>query len=69
MYATGGNDTRIFRMKLSDYKVEEIASLKNFRAVNDPSEGVQVSTGPDNLPVVTRDVGTQEVYALSVKWP
>ena len=69
VYATGGNDARIFRMKLSNHKVEEIASLKNFRAVNDPAEGVQVSVGPDNVPLVTRDLGTEEVYALSLKWP
>jgi len=69
VYATGGNDARIFRMKLSDHNVDEIASLKNFRAVNDPSEGVQVSVGPDNLPLLTRDLGTEEVYALSLKWP
>jgi len=69
VYATGGNDARIFRMKSSDHKVQEIASLKNFRAVNDPSEGVQISVGPDNLPLVTRDLGTEQVYALSLKWP
>jgi serine/threonine protein kinase/Tol biopolymer transport system component len=69
VYATGGNDARIFRMKLRDHTVEEVASLKNLRAVDDPHEGIQVSVDPNNLPLVTRDLGTQEVYAISVKWP
>lgn len=69
VYATGGNDPRISRMSLTDHRVEDIASLKNLRAVNDPNEGIQVTVGPDNLPLVTQDIGTQEVYAISVKWP
>ena len=28
-----------------------------------------LSVGTDDSPVVTRDIGTQEVYAISVKWP
>jgi len=35
--------------------------------------GVNTSTWvgvtPDGSVLVTRDVGTQEIYALSVKWP
>jgi eukaryotic-like serine/threonine-protein kinase len=69
VYATGGNDARIFRMRLTNHRVEDVASLKNLRAVDDPFEGVQVSVGPDNLPLMTRDIGTQEVYAICVKWP
>jgi hypothetical protein len=29
----------------------------------------QVGVAPDGSPVLTRDIGTQEIYALSVKWP
>jgi hypothetical protein len=29
----------------------------------------QVGFTPDALRVFTRDIGTQEIYALSVKWP
>lgn len=70
-YQTGGNDPRIFRMRLADRKVEEVASLKNFRPVDDPYGGgnTQLSVAPDYSALVTRDIGTQEVYAVSVKWP
>jgi serine/threonine protein kinase len=69
LYSTGGNNPTIFRMRLADHAVEEISSRKNLRVVDDPYVGTQVSMGADNSAVVTRDIGTQEVYAISVKWP
>ena len=64
-YSSGGNDPKIFRMKLSDRSVEEITDLKNFAGVDNPA----LSVSPDDSAVLTRNVGTQEVYALSVRWP
>src|SRR5262249_47713850 len=64
-YATGGNDSKVFRMKLADRTIEEITSLKNFANVDSPA----LSVSPDNSVVLTRNVGTQEIYALKVKWP
>lgn len=47
-----------------------MASVKNFLAVDDPYVGnTQLSVAPDNSALVTRDIGTQEIYAISVKWP
>ena len=60
---------KIFRMRLADHAVEEVASLKNLHVVDDPYAGPELSVGPDNSAVVTRDIGTEEVYALSVNWP
>jgi len=31
--------------------------------------GTQISVTADGSPVFTRDIGTQEIYALAVKWP
>jgi hypothetical protein len=28
-----------------------------------------ISFAPDGSPLFTRDIGTQEIYALTVKWP
>ena len=64
-YSTGGNDSKIFRMKLSDRTIEELTSLKNFASVDAPA----LSVSPDDSAVLTRNIGTQEVYALAVKWP
>jgi Tol biopolymer transport system component len=64
-YGTGGNDPRIFRMRLADRAVEEVTTVKGFAAVDDPT----LSVSPDDSPVLTRNTGTQEICALSVKWP
>jgi Tol biopolymer transport system component len=64
-YGTGGNDPKIFRMRLADRSVEEVATMKGFTGVDDPA----LSVSPDNFPVLTRNTGTQEICALSVKWP
>jgi hypothetical protein len=29
----------------------------------------EVGVAPDGSPVFTRDIGTQEIYALTVRWP
>jgi hypothetical protein len=69
-YQTGGNEPKIFRLRLVDRAVEEVVGLKDFRAVDDPYAGdTQLNVAPDNSAVLTRDIGTEEVYAISVKWP
>ncbi len=69
-YETGGNDPEIFRMRIKDRTIERVAGLKEFRPVQDPYIGnTQLNVTPDNSPVLTRDIGTQEVYAITVKWP
>jgi hypothetical protein len=53
----------VFRLRIADHKVEQIASLKNFRRVvwgNLPWLGLT----PTGDPLVMRDIGSLEVYAL-----
>ena len=58
------------RARFADHKIEEIASLKDLRRVVDSvDQGTQMSVAPDGSPIFTRDIGTQEIYALMVKWP
>jgi hypothetical protein len=58
------------RIRLADHKVETITSLKDLRRVADwQQRNTQISVAPDGSAVFTRDVGTQEVYALSLQWP
>jgi hypothetical protein len=65
LYSVGGNDPKIFRMRLADRSVEEVTTMKGFASVDNPV----LSVSPDNLPVLTRNSGTQGICALSVKWP
>lgn len=53
----------VFCLRIADHKVEQIASLKNFRRVvwgNLPWLGLT----PTGDPLVMRDIGSQEVYVL-----
>lgn len=69
-YTTGGAEPKIMRLRLVDHTTEEIASLKKVPRAVDPILGsTQMSVAPDGSPVFTRDIGSQEIYALSVKWP
>jgi eukaryotic-like serine/threonine-protein kinase len=68
-YCTGGDSPKAMRIRLADRKVEEIAPLLNLRRVNDPvDDNTQISVAPDGSPVFTRDIGSEEIYALDVRW-
>ena len=69
VFTTGGAEPKLQRLRFADHKVETIDSLKDLRRVVDANEGTQVNVAPDGSPVFTRDTGTQEIYALTVKWP
>jgi Tol biopolymer transport system component len=61
-------DPAIYRLRLADHKLEQVASLKNFRRVvwgNLPWFGLT----PNGDPLVMRDIGSQEVYALDFEEP
>jgi Tol biopolymer transport system component len=69
-YTTGGSDPSVSRIKLTDHKVELLTSLKDLRRIVDTDPNTtQLSVAPDGSPVFARDIGTQEIYALTIKWP
>jgi Tol biopolymer transport system component len=68
-YITGGTDPMLWNVRLADRRVETITSLKGLRRATGPSGNTEISVAPDGSPVFTRDIGTQEIYALTVKWP
>jgi Tol biopolymer transport system component len=68
-YTTRGQDPRIFRVRMADRKTEVVASLKDVHLAPGSLGYTQMSVTPDGSPVLTYEVGTQEVYALSVTWP
>jgi DNA-binding winged helix-turn-helix (wHTH) protein/Tol biopolymer transport system component len=68
-YTTRGQDPRIFRVRMSDLKSEVVASLKDVHLAPGSLGYTQISVTPDGSPVLTYEVGTQEIYALNVKWP
>jgi hypothetical protein len=66
--------TTLLRMRTPDFKVETIANLAGTRLTGEDtlsavSSGQWMGIASDGSPVVTRDVGSSEIYALDVKWP
>ena len=54
---------------VADKHPEVITGLKNIRRVDDSSLGFWAGVAPDGSLLLPRDIGTQEIYALKVKWP
>lgn len=69
-YTTAGEESEALRLRVADHKVERVASLKQLRRASDwVLHGTQISVTADGSTVFTRDIGTQEIYALTMKWP
>ena len=53
----------IFRVRIRDHKLERLVSLKDFRLASGYL-GAWFGLGPDDSPLLVRNVGTHEIYAL-----
>jgi eukaryotic-like serine/threonine-protein kinase len=63
-----GSDPAIYRVRISDHKLEKIVNLKGLRlTIGD--YGSWCGLAPDDSPLVLRDVGSQEIYALDLQAP
>jgi Tol biopolymer transport system component len=63
-----GSDAALYRVRASDHKLERIVSLKGIRlTIGD--DGTWCGLAPDDSPLVLRDVGSQEIYALDLQLP
>lgn len=52
----------VMRVRIRDRKIEQVADLKNFRQTGFWS--VWLGMAPDDSPLLLRDTGTQDIYAL-----
>jgi Tol biopolymer transport system component len=58
----GPDHPSVMRIRIRDRKIEQVADLKNFRQTG--YWGVWLGMAPDDSPLLLRDTGTQDVYAL-----
>jgi Tol biopolymer transport system component len=59
-----------FRVRISDSKLERVASFQNFRMYPGPfGPGSWTGLGPGDVLLTVRDISAQEIYALDVEWP
>jgi len=54
---------------MADLKSEIIVSLRDLNLPGGTEANTGFSVAPDNSPILSREVGTREIYALKVKWP
>ncbi len=57
----------VMRVRIRDQKLERVADLKNFRLTG--VAGIWLGMAPDDSPLLLRDTGTREIYALDVDFP
>jgi serine/threonine protein kinase/Tol biopolymer transport system component len=57
----------VMRIRIRDRKIERVADLKNFRQTGYYT--VWLGMAPDDSPLLLRDTGTQEIYALDWQAP
>jgi eukaryotic-like serine/threonine-protein kinase len=55
------------RVRISDHKVEQVMDLANITAIG--NVGPWLGLGPDDAPLLLKDTGTQDVYALDWEAP
>ncbi len=61
-------DPGLYRVRLTDRKIERLASLKELRRAS-WAFGAWSGLAPDDSPLVLRDIGTEEIYALDWEAP
>jgi len=68
-YTTSGPNARLVRVRASDLHSEVVASRKDIHLPVGSGTTAGMGVSPDGSPIFAYSVGTQEIYALSVKWP
>ncbi len=68
IYFDGGFQGAIFRTRISDHKLEQVLSLKGLRRAWG-GWGMWMGLAPDDSPLLVRDIGSQEIYALDWETP
>jgi Tol biopolymer transport system component len=65
--SVAGQPAGIFRIGVRDSKLEQLGTLKDFRLP--PYWAASMSLAPDDSPLLLRDTGTQDIYALDWEGP
>jgi eukaryotic-like serine/threonine-protein kinase len=60
-------DPAVLRVRITDRRLEQVADLTNFPTTG--NIGPWLGLGPDDSPLILKDIGTQDVYALDWEQP
>ncbi len=61
------DEPSVMRVRIRDRKLERVVDLRNFRLTG--SDAIWLGLAPDESPLLLRDIGTQEIYALDWQAP
>jgi Tol biopolymer transport system component len=66
-FLRGPDNPAVLRLRASDRKVEQVADMKDLPITG--SYSIWLGLAPDDSPMVLRDTGSQDVYALDWEGP
>ena len=66
-YALGGGNPAVMRFRITERKAERVADLKNLQTTG--FYGVSLTLTPKDEPIMTRNIGSQEIFALDWQAP
>ena len=67
VYLLSHNDPGIFRVRISDRKLERVVSLKDVQRIGQIEDGFSLTS--DDSPLILRDASVTELYALDWEAP
>jgi hypothetical protein len=62
-------DPKVLRLRFAERKIETITSLIDPAGMGKIGWVQAIDVSPDGSAIFTRETGTQEVYAMNVRWP
>ena len=65
------SDTGYYRVRISDAKLEKLADLSKIKGfpIQFGGNGTWTGLGPGDVPLLSRDISTQEIYAFELQLP
>jgi Tol biopolymer transport system component len=67
--STSANHAALMRMRIADHKIEQVMDFQNIRRPLTQLSSAWTGLANDDSPIMQRDIGTQEVYALHWRVP
>jgi len=64
-----GNLMGFYRVHVNTLKVDQVAAIENAQEANGVPGFAWTGVSPDGAPLIAREAGTEEIYALDVKLP
>lgn len=69
-FTIGGEELHVERIAFASRKAEPVTDLKHYDQIQDPFDAATDSgVAPDGSPIFARDISSQEIYAVTIRWP